>query len=261
MVALLMLWGTAACTNEVPVNPDITQVVTLKNLLPDAKPGYSHADSRTTTSLDWVDKDELLMEITIDGDSKDYTICAKLICDGTNWTVQNGQSFTTDGLDLLVVPEDGFALNGDNAGLKVVIPNEIENATVTTAFYYAPDLQWSAVGTMEMESNPSTTAPEYWTLTDEGSWTTSLARVGVKTAASTQVTLSGVTAHSINGGSENSFTVTGTDGMAYFYVNPISNVSSGFTVKQGSDVLFEASAMNVVTLAAGESYLIDATIN
>ncbi len=260
LVALLMLWGTVACTNEVPVNPDTTQVVTLKNLLPDAKPGYSHAESRTAATSDWVANDELLMKITIDGDSKDYTIYANLICDGTNWKVQ--ESFTTDNLNLLIVPEDGFVLNGNNTGLKVVIPNEIESYSVATAFYYAPDLKWSAVETMVMESTPSTTAPEYWTLTNVG-WSTGLARVGIKAAENEEITLSGVSAYDIIVGTNNSFTVTtGTDGMAYFYVKPLSDNMSGFKVKQGTDdILFEASPMNPVTLEAGKSYLIDATTN
>lgn len=210
MVALLMLWGTAACTDEVLVDmekpgiennsPEAGRITSLKNILPDAKPGYQGVDSRANNS--WVANDELLLKIQIkDGAAEKYTAWMTLLFDGTNWKIKSTtigegdaavtsyayyaqQTEATNVSDYntlpLVTPITGIILNDDNANFKAIIPEEISTPNVQVELIYAPDLEWkdetstaeegeddAATTTsiaLQKKSNTLTETPEYWTV-------------------------------------------------------------------------------------------------
>lgn len=335
MVALLLLWGTAACTDEVLVDmekpgiennsPEAGHITSLKNILPDAKPGYQGVDSRADNS--WVENDELLLKIQIkDGDVEKYTAWMTLLFDGTNWNIKS--TTTGEGVNAvtsyayfaqkadatnvsdyntlpLVTPATGIILN-NGANFKAIIPEEISNPNVQVELIYAPDLEWKDVTSaaeegeddaatttsiaLQKKSNTLTETPEYWTVQPkaksnpvEYEWTTTLARVCVKTGeAGDIVTLNSTSFEPLSvfeKSSDGIYTATtiGTDGIAYFY-GTLGETTSDFNIslkqvkisssaaEQPSLIdafipttLFEANTLNKVTLVAKTSYLLDGT--
>ena len=262
LVLLFCMMTIVACTNDIPADentlPDGTRVVSLGNILPDtAKPGYTDLGSRANagTTASWTNNDELLLKVTISGNSKNYFACAKLVYNGSTWSIQSELNSATGNVKLLD-PQTGIVLTGTSANLKVVKPDELgSNVAVSVEVVYAPDLKWSSLDTKTIESSPSTHAPEYWTL-NGSTWQTDYACVKVEAPANEAVTLSGSNVKAYNS-SATSFNATPINGFAYFYCKPVSAIKTGFTIKQGNNTLFDASTLNPVTLVAGNSYFVD----
>lgn len=208
MVALLLLWGTAACTDEVLVDmekpgiennsPEAGRITSLKNILPDAKPGYQGVDSREETSTAWDLGDELLLKIQIkDGDNEKYTAWMTLLynVEQQKWGIKDNCYYAqkTGSTEVynystlpLVKPQSGIILNGENPNFEAIIPEEISEKNLLVSMFYAPDLEWKQNNNnvdLGLKENPSTHAPEFWEVTAENSttqWTTNLARVKVQ---------------------------------------------------------------------------------
>lgn len=238
MVALLCILAIVSCTDNIPAESDTQRVMDLKNMIQISKPEFSMVDSRTegNNNSAWTTGDELLMKVSLKNKSnegQEYVACAKLVYTNDNeWSILEGQNYSTSDLNLLLM---------DNTTLKVVIPDELGiEPEISTVLYYAPDLEWKSLGSLGIEENPSTTAPEYWEYIS--SWSTGLARIIVQTESGKKVEISGVKDYI---DSENSSFEVTTDenGKAYFYCKFES--SNKITIKQESEVVFQGSDLNV----------------
>ena len=216
MVALLLLWGTAACTDEVLVDmekpgiennsPEAGRITSLKNILPDAKPGYQGVDSRDVTPPAWEERDELLLKVEIKSDETTvaYTAWMTLVYDNqsSNWNIKENAYFAQKAGSTvvreynklpLVTPAADIILNGENPNFEAIIPEEISEKNLLVSMFYAPDLEWKKNNNnvdLGLKENPSTHAPEFWEVTAENSttqWTTNLARVKVKVQLGTNI--------------------------------------------------------------------------
>ena len=199
MVALLMLWGTAACTDEVLVDmekpgiennsPEAGRITSLKNILPDAKPGYQGVDSRADNS--WGANDELLLKVEIQEEIQEenqeenqeamvtkYTAWMTLLFNGTNWNIKStttgegenavtsyayyaqkaGGSIQNYNSLPLVTPASGFTLSGTE-NIQAIIPEEITSPTLNVTLMYAPDMKWDVnEATVPAEGDATTTS-------------------------------------------------------------------------------------------------------
>lgn len=260
-----LLLALTACSEEwISGNTPTTEggrVLSVNIDLPDAKPGFSETDLRSTTESSWNNGDELLMELQLldENSTIKFTEGLTLIYNEGDWTVPATSKLITD---------ETLSLSGN---LTLRIPESVtEEVTAKVELYYAPECTW-VDNNLALKTTAMTTAPEKWQF-EVDSWATSAARLRIHTGVEGDNLriISTIFATAFDK-SEGIYTAT-TDaqGDAYFYGALETSTTSGFTVSievkttqnDGTEVsaystVLEASPLVPLTLTAGKCYLVD----
>lgn len=297
-MTLVMVFSFAACQHEeMPAlqEESALRTVSVNLSMPQGKPVFGEGASRAATDEGaWNLDDELLMilaagEQNVEQNSMVMMLTLKCNAQGT-WYVltdksyisfDNYQNFEPYSEKPMLQQTTGLSL--DNGTWTVKVNEEWgENIGMGVAFYYAPDMEFNA-NDFNLKADASTTAPEYWTAMNENvvpdgcslslQWNQAYARLRVYTGmAGDEVKLTSKKFDSVFDAEPTGGVYTATtqaDGYAYFYgvttgdAALTSDLKVELTKVQGTPLttpvtLLEATNLVPVTLAAGESYKLDA---